>query len=265
MRIKINSITLADCLKGMGEIKNQNIKIDAIVTSPPYNIGKKYSKYDDKVERKKYLEWMLDISNKIYDVMDNETSFFLNIGSIPKDQWISYDVANIFRKKLKLQNTIHWIKAISIKENGNKDFISVGHYKPINSNRFVNNMHEYIFHFTKDNNVKLDRLSIGVPFKHKSNITRWKTNKKDIRCRGNTWFIPYKTIQQSKLHPAYFPIELPEMCIKLHGLEKTNLVLDPFMGSGSTAIACKKLNIDFIGFEIDEKYIEEAERRLKET
>ena len=52
------------------------------------------------------------------------------------------------------------------------------------------------------------------------------------------------------------------MCIKLHGIEKTELVLDPFMGIGSTAIACKELDVDYIGFEIDEGYIDTAKERL---
>jgi site-specific DNA-methyltransferase (adenine-specific) len=54
------------------------------------------------------------------------------------------------------------------------------------------------------------------------------------------------------------------MCIKLHGLSKTKLVLDPFMGIGNTAIACTKLGVDWIGFEIDEYYVEIAEKKLKE-
>jgi site-specific DNA-methyltransferase (adenine-specific) len=52
------------------------------------------------------------------------------------------------------------------------------------------------------------------------------------------------------------------MCIKLHGVENTKLVMDPFMGIGSTAVACKKLGIDYIGFEVDENYIEIAEKIL---
>jgi site-specific DNA-methyltransferase (adenine-specific) len=55
------------------------------------------------------------------------------------------------------------------------------------------------------------------------------------------------------------------MCIKLHGLEKTKLVLDPFMGIGNTAIACHRLGIDYIGFEIDESYAEYAEQQIKKN
>ncbi|MGB4633531.1 MAG: DNA methyltransferase, partial [Bacillota bacterium] len=54
---------------------------------------------------------------------------------------------------------------------------------------------------------------------------------------------------------------LPEMCIRLHGLDKTGLVLDPFMGLGNTAIACARLGVSFVGFEIDAVYFDEAYRR----
>lgn len=67
------------------------------------------------------------------------------------------------------------------------------------------------------------------------------------------------------MHPAMFPIRLPEMCIKLHGLKKGKLlVLDPFIGSGSTAIASKKLGCDYIGFDIDKEYCDIAESLLSQ-
>ncbi|MFX1564288.1 MAG: DNA methyltransferase, partial [Promethearchaeota archaeon] len=84
---------------------------------------------------------------------------------------------------------------------------------------------------------------------------------------GNTWFIPYETIQRrskERPHPATFPVKLPMMCIKLHRIKKDGLVLDPFMGLGSTAIACIRLGVDYVGFEIDESYIAFAERRIKQ-
>lgn len=78
-----------------------------------------------------------------------------------------------------------------------------------------------------------------------------------MRCRGNVWFIPYDTIKSKSdrnNHPAIFPIALPEMCIKLSGANKESLIVDPFMGTGTTLIACKKLGINGIGFDISEEY-----------
>ena len=117
-----------------------------------------------------------------------------------------------------------------------------------------NNCHEYIFHFTKNKEVELDKLAIGVPYADKGNITRWKSVKGDVRDRGNVWYIPYETVKEEKEHPAAFPKKLPEMRIKLHGYNKDTAVLDPFLGSGSTLIACEKTGRICYGMEISEAY-----------
>jgi DNA modification methylase len=78
----------------------------------------------------------------------------------------------------------------------------------------------------------------------------------------------YETIQDKseRMHPAPFPVDLPLKCIKLHGLDSPNtrplLVLDPFCGIGSTAIACKKLGASFVGFEIVKPYVDYAIQRV---
>ena len=139
--------------------------------------------------------------------------------------------------------------------------LTAGHYKPINSRRYVNDCHEYIFHLTRFGDVELDRLAVGVEYQDKSNVSRWSGAKDDLRCRGNTWFIPYRTIQsrdRERPHPATFPVRVPEMCIRLHGLQRVDRVMDPFLGLGHTALACKALGLSFLGFELDEGYFSEA-------
>jgi site-specific DNA-methyltransferase (adenine-specific) len=267
--LQINTIHQIDCLEGLELLDNDTI--DVVVTSPPYNIGISYSLYKDKKSRKDYLDWMARVALACKRVMKEDGSFFLNVGGTVTDPWIPIDVANQFREHFVLQNMIHWIKSIAIPKGsmGNyphvKGDIAVGHYKPINSKRFHHDCHEFIFHFTKTGNVKLNKLSIGVPYQDKSNIKRWKsTNGGDLRDRGNTWFIPYETIQESRPHPSVFPIGLPEMCIRDHGIERTNLVLDPFMGIGTTAIAALRTGINYIGFEIDKEYIAVANEKILE-
>ena len=61
-----------------------------------------------------------------------------------------------------LQNTIHWIKSITVADRGARRRLSVGHFKPINSKRYLTDCHEYVFHLTKTGNVPLDRLAVGV-------------------------------------------------------------------------------------------------------
>ena len=146
--------------------------------------------------------------------------------------------------------------------------LAVGHYKPINSDRFVNDCHEFIFHFTPTGRTPLDRRAVGVPYQDQSNVARWSSAAGGIRCRGNTWFMPYATIQsreRDRPHPATFPPLLPERCLRLHGVGRCGMVVDPFLGLGSTAVACAKLGLDFIGIELDPNYLEEAVARVREV
>jgi len=258
---------LGDCFKGMKELLDKN-SVDVVVTSPPYNIGINYNNYNDSLPRQEYLDWIGNWAKITREILKDDGSIFLNIGSKPSDPWIPFEVAFEMRKYFELQNVIHWIKSIYIEHEsyGEKIKLNVGHYKPINSKRFINDTHEYVFHFTKSRNVELDRLSIGVPYKDQSNITRWGKGEQGLRCRGNAWYIPYKTIRSrsnDRPHPASYPPKLAKMCIKLHGVEKTKLVIDPFLGIGNTAIACKKLGKNFVGFEIDKIYFDEAVRILE--
>jgi len=262
-----NTVYQIDCLEGFRAL-HENL-VDVIVTSPPYNIGISYSLYHDRKTREEYLAWMEEVAIEAKRVMKQEASFFLNVGNTVTDPWIAIDVANRFREHFVLQNMIHWIKSIAIPKNcmgkypQASDDLAVGHYKPINSRRFHHNCQEFIFHFSKKGQVRLDKLSIGVPYQDKSNVKRWKsTAERDLRDRGNTWFIPYETIQESRPHPSVFPVGLPEMCIRDHGLEKISLVLDPFMGIGTTARACIRLGVPFIGFEIDPGYIRIIEEQI---
>lgn len=258
-----------DSLRGMKELLGPN-SLDVIVTSPPYNIGVRYGQYNDHVPRKAYLEWLKHWGELVYRVLKPQGSLFLNIGSKPSDPWVPFDVASQLRESLVLQNVFHWIKSIYV-ENvsyGETIRLNVGHFKPINSKRFVTDTHEYVFHFTRSGDVELDRLAVGVPYKDVSNVTRWKSAGNGLRCRGNSWYIPYSTIRSrasDRPHPASYPPELAEMCIRLHGIDRTDLVMDPFLGIGNTAVACARLGIGMVGFDIDDEYLKVAVAAVKEA
>jgi site-specific DNA-methyltransferase (adenine-specific) len=269
---RIPSITIhnTDCIAGM-ESSLDSGSVDVVVTSPPYNLGTGYRAYDDSIPRSKYLDWLDNWAEVVSKMLHENGSLFLNIGAKPTDPTVPFEVLARMQKHFRLQNVIHWIKSISISKDDVGDYpnitgnIGVGHFKPINSPRFLNDCHEYIFHLTKSREVKLDRLAIGVEYQDKSNVKRWKSAGRDRRCRGNTWFVPYKTIKsrdKQRPHPATFPLKIPQMCIQLHGLESTGLVMDPFLGIGSTALACLSLGVDFVGFEIDSDYVREARRQI---
>jgi site-specific DNA-methyltransferase (adenine-specific) len=255
-----------DCLAGMSKLTRQSI--DLVVTSPPYNLGVAYGKYFDRQNRGEYLEWCMRWATQLRRLMKPGGSFFLNLGASPSNPMLPHEVVIHLRDLFFLQNTIHWIKAITIPDE-NGTLVSRGHFKPISSQRFLNDCHEYVFHFTPEGRTPIDRLALGVPYADKSNIARWHhTRGRDRRCRGNTWFIPYKTIRnrdKQRPHPATFPVELAENCIRLHGIKRNLTMLDPFLGIGNSAIAAQKCGVKkFIGFEIDETYLKEARRRIGE-
>jgi site-specific DNA-methyltransferase (adenine-specific) len=261
---------LADCLDVFRALRPGDVS--AIVTSPPYNLGIRYRTYHDALPRSSYLEWTSAWIGGAARALADAGSLFLNVGAKPTDPWTALDVAETARRHLKLQNTIHWIKSIAIEKEAagagaalDRD-IAVGHYKPINSDRFVNDCHEFIFHLTPHGRTPLDRLAIGVPYQDKSNIARWQTGGSNLRCRGNTWFIPYETIQsreKDRPHPATFPPRVPEYCFRLHGLSRVKLAMDPFLGLGSTAVAASLLQLNFVGIEIDRHYLDEAVSRVR--
>jgi site-specific DNA-methyltransferase (adenine-specific) len=261
---------LGDCVERMAALPAQSVS--AIVTSPPYNLGIGYRSYDDGMPRADYLEWTSAWIQAAARVLAADGSLFLNVGAKPTDPWTAMDIALVARQHLQLQNTIHWIKSIAIDKDAagagaalERD-LAVGHYKPINSPRFLNDCHEFIFHFTPGGRTPLDRRSFGVPYQDASNIARWRTGGSNLRCRGNTWFIPYDTItsrDKDRPHPATFPPRVPEYCLRLHGVERLQLVLDPFLGLGSSAVACARLEVDFAGIEIDEHYLTEAVSRAR--
>jgi len=255
-----------DCIEGMARLEAESV--DVVVTSPPYNLGISYSTFDDTARRDDFLGWLARWAEAVRRVLKPGGSLFLNVGSTPVNPLLPHQIALRFSELFTLQNTLHWIKSITVETKGG-ELISAGHFKPIQSPRFVTDCHEYVFQFTRTGKVPVDRLAVGVPYADKSNIARWKkTAGRDKRCRGNNWFVPYETIHsrdQQRPHPATFPVDLAAMCLRLHGVDAQSVVLDPFVGIGHAALAALECGAGkFIGFDLDRDYLCEAKARLEE-
>ncbi len=244
-----------DCLRVMRSLPEG--QVDVVVTSPPYNLGLNYGTYQDQRDEGDYLDWMVACATEVRRTMAPDASFFLNITGSSSRPWLPFELMVRLRGLFQLQNHITWVKSISVGED------SLGHFKPIRSDRFLHRNHEHIFHLTRTGNVPIKRLAVGVPYKDKSNIAR-RNHQQDLRCRGDTWFIPYSTVQaraQKFNHPASFPVLLPRMCIRLHG-KAAPVVLDPFMGSGTSLIAAEEEGGRGIGIDCDAAYVSIARSRL---
>lgn len=195
--------------------------VDLTVTSPPYKDEDGYSP-----------KLMMALFRELYRAHKDGSYMFVNFGHLvafkERPFWLVL-VATKFN--WKLHETIVWEKP---------------QFTPSTSDYNVNNLYEFVFMFRKGDPVPLNRLSIGVPYKDKSNVRRYGRGA-DLRCGGNIWRFGYDTIQRAhqKLHPHRFPDELPERCIKLVGLS-SGLVCDPFGGSFTTAAVARKRGLDFV-------------------
>ena len=222
----------------MKEVKSSSVKV--CVTSPPYFRRKKYEiQYRSYSE---YRDYLTQVWKEVYRVLSDDGLFFVNIGNSFDNQFKSFDVAHdLVDIGFNFVQPVIWVK---------------GHHSPVQGKSHLNHLYEYIFIFSKTREYELQRLAIGVPYKDKSNIGRWKVAKQDLRCRGDVWFINYETVQRhsEKLHDAIFPKELPELCIKLASKDPDDLVLDPFLGSGTTILAADSVGRPSVGYEVNESY-----------
>jgi site-specific DNA-methyltransferase (adenine-specific) len=216
--------------------------VKCIVTSPPYFTGQLYeTQYANYYE---YLEYLDGTWKECHRVLAKDGLMFVNVGNNSESQFKAHDIAErICDIGFHFVQTVIWVK---------------NHMSPVQGSKHLNFLFEYIFIFSKSKKYSLNRLAIGIPYKDKSNIGRWKIAKQDLKCRGDVWFINYETVQrhEEKMHDAVFPQELPELCIRLATKEPEDTVLDPFLGSGTTLKAAMNLNRNSIGYEINPNYLE---------
>jgi site-specific DNA-methyltransferase (adenine-specific) len=238
---------------------------DLTVTSPPYNMGMKYADdVRDKYPWEEYREFTLTWLQAVLDATKPQGHLFLNVGSFSDNPMLPFRLLNMAEEVgWTLQNTFHWVKALSLKK-VDGEWYSRGQFSPVNSPRYVNNLQEYVWHLTPKGNSPLDRKAVGVPYQDATNIERWGS-KEPTRCRGNVWVLPYSTIQSSAVqrpHPAPYPLALAEICIKIGGSPK--MVLDPFLGSGTSAVAADLCGVlEFVGIDLSPTYVDSSRERLK--
>ncbi|HOV31733.1 MAG TPA: site-specific DNA-methyltransferase [Candidatus Hydrogenedens sp.] len=220
--------------------------IDLIVTSPPYNLDVKYNSYDDKMPYYIYLEFTQKWLEKAYKLLKDDGRFCLNI---PLDknkdgqQSIYADIVTIAKKiGFNYHSTIVWNEQNISRRTAWGSWLSA-------SSPYVIAPVEMIVVLYKKNWKKLSGSK-------KSDILK----KEFIEWTNGVWTFVGESKRRIN-HPAPFPIELPRRCIKLFTFVG-DVVLDPFLGSGTTLMACSLTGRKGIGVEIDENYCEIAKQRL---
>lgn len=238
-----------DCLEIMKIIPDKSI--DCIVTSPPYFKGFEYEAYFNSY--KQYLDWTEKYIAECKRVLKDNGTFYLNIANDADITVRAYEVLDIATNKLmlKLHDSIIWYRY---------------NQQPANTIRQLTNQCEFIFMLRKtSNNIELN----------KSEVIEKYAECFDTKNVGNVWKIAFnkgkdKSVMfgrketKSNFGHSGFPIFLPEICITL-STKENDIVLDCFMGSGTTGVACKNLNRNFIGIELDKNYFEIAKERIENT
>ena len=234
MGMEVNIIYNEDCLVGLKRIPDKSI--DFIITSPPYNKcdngGKlvkriEYDNYEDNMDECEYQEWQLEVLRELHRILKDDGHFFYN----HKNRYINgmqiSPLEWITRSDFIVRQEIVWDRVIA----GN-----------IRGWRFWQ-VDERLYWLQK-------------------NVAKQKEIPNSIASLSNIWRIPPEKKKNTN-HPCAFPIRLVERCLSVEEDLKDKIVLDPFMGSGTTAIAALKSKMCYIGYELSQEYIDIAQKRIK--
>lgn len=270
----LNKTYLGDCIELSKKLPNNSV--DLLVTSPPYADTVSYGKEVKIFNPDEYIDWFLELSKQVYRFLKPSGSFVLNINDRStngeRSTYVFELVYKIVKKtKLKLFDRYIWFKKSAL---------------PMPGEKRLNDRIEYIFHFVKDSKkFKTHTDRIRIPYKEIS-LKRFKSKvhgndiilldgTTKLSQRGSSKPHPLGTKPTTVFrfdtcsalrgleHPAPFHPQLPEFFIKWLTDEK-DIVLDPFMGGGTVAEVCYKMRRNYLGFEVNPKYIELTEKRLKE-
>jgi len=228
----------------MEELPDSSVHL--MVTSPPYNVGKEY---DEDFTLEEYLEFLKRVWREVYRVLVPGGRACINIANLGRKPYIplhAFIARDMFELGFLMRGEIIWDKGSSAGSS-----TAWGSWCSA-ANPTLRDVHEYILVFSKDT---FSRKNIH---KRRSTITR----DEFLEFTKSVWTFPAISAKEVG-HPAPFPVELPYRLIQLYTYEG-EVVLDPFMGSGQTAIAAIKTGRHYVGYEIEEEYVRLAERRIRE-
>jgi DNA modification methylase len=212
-------------------------KIGKIVfTSPPYNMDAgMYENYKDDLKRNEYIQFNIDTINNWKRCLKGFLFWNISYNKNARDDFIEIMYRAIKETKLKFLELIVWNKKTAM---------------PITSNKMMTRQYEDIFLLGDDDSIKEDLEMFSIFSNYSKAIFNIKTRK----YLRNYWEIPVNKVQLDN-HKACYPVQLPSRAITIM-TEENDIVLDPFLGSGSTLIACEKFNRKCYGTDLDPKYID---------
>ncbi len=241
-----------DCIEAMKKLPDS--LVDLTITSPPYNIGKEY---EDIVDLKKYVEWCRSWIAQIHRITKSDGSFWLNVGYLKVEgkglavpiSYLLWDKTDFF-----LLQEIVWNYAAGV--------ACRTRFSPRNEKIlwYVKNEGSYIFNLdeVRDPNVKYPNQKKNGKLK----CNPLGKNPSDVWQIAKVTSGQNRSSKERTAHPAQFPTEMVDRVIK-SGSNKGDLIVDPFMGSGSTAISAIENERFVVGFEINKQYIDIISKRIE--
>lgn len=241
----LNTIIASSC-ENMKDIPNNSLHL--MITSPPYNVSKEY---DNDLSLNEYLSLLKNCFTETYRVLVDGGRACINIANIGRKPYIplsDYVSKIMIEIGFNMRGEIIWNKSA-----GAGISTAWGSFQSA-SNPILRDVHEYILIFSKGN-YKRERDKNEKELR-KDNITK----EEFIEWTKSVWTMNTESAKRIG-HPAPFPEELPNRLIKLFSFTN-DIVIDPFMGSGTTAIAAIKNSRNFVGYEINKEYINLANNRI---
>ena len=239
--------TILNSAEDMSAIPDNSVHL--MITSPPYNVSKEY---DEDLSLDEYLQMLANVFKETYRVLVNGGRACINVANlgrkpyIPLSDYISRIMIDI---GFNMRGEIIWNKAASASPS-----TAWGSWMSA-SNPILRDVHEYILVFSKGKYKReLNNNEKGVKKNtiSKENFMEWTKS---------IWTFNAESAKRVG-HPAPFPVDLPFRLIQLYSFT-SDVILDPFMGSGTTAIAALKSNRNYVGFEIDREYVELIKKRVQ--
>ncbi|MDP1760371.1 MAG: site-specific DNA-methyltransferase [Candidatus Woesebacteria bacterium] len=245
-----NKIFNEDCIEGIKKIPDNSI--DLIITDPPYCLGKDYENESDKLNPREYLEWTYKWIDAIIPKLKENGSFYIFLS------WqYSPEIFSYIKNKLTMVNEIIWDRRVPSMGGSTRKFSSV---------------HDNIGFFVKGKKYYFNIDDIRIPYDEETKKARTRSifvgkkwleigyNPKDIWSVGRI----HAQAPERENHPTQKPLEIIERIIKA-SCPIDGVVLDPFMGSGTTAIAAINMKRNYVGYEINKNYCDLIEKRIKKT
>jgi adenine-specific DNA-methyltransferase len=244
-----------DCEKGLQKIIDNNLEVNCTITSPPYNIGKEYER---DLSVSEYANWLIKINKLIFNATIKNGSYLLNLGYLKIEEkaralpipYLIWDKTNFY-----LNQEIVWNYGAGV---ACKNYLSPRNEKIL---WYVKNQDEYTFNLDaiRDPDVK-------YPNSKKNGKLRTNTlgkNPSDVWQIAKVTTGANRSSDERTKHPAQFPEDLVSRMV-LGFTNENDIILEPFLGSGTTAIIAMKNKRYCIGFEINTNYCEIAKKRIEQ-